>query len=1026
MPQDRENMFFGGPVGEAEGDSFSGRGLSAARSLVLASLLLLSMVGGASAQVFDEDFEDGDIQGWTGDTSKFNAQSTDAINGSFSGELTESSGQSSVEYSLDNDIKAEVIEVSIKSDVRTGANSNFDNFVIAFYDGSNRISSFNLVDGSDEYQVFADPFVTESGWQPGVGYKLRLDNIDYSSETFDYEVIRLSDNMVKFSGSSGFFDSVNHVDRIKFTNNAEDQRQAFVDDIFLKGNQPPSLDSTSISPDPPLIGENTSYSASASDSDGSITDLSLTVFKDGGQVYSDTVSGSSSYSWNDVFSPSSGGSLDARFTATDDAGATTTQWLNRSLTNSAPSVSLSMDSKQFKYDAGYSFNVDASDSYPEEDLQCDVFRNGSLIDEVFLKEGTNSSYTGTARSDLGSHSLKVSCTDNTGNTGTDSQNFEVKAFEIQDVFSPSQVYETENTSYDMDLKTGEMVNSADIQLVYEEDQASSLTVENSGINVLQESLFFRPGLVSMNNSNKDWSFDVDLNLTDFSSGFETVSASSAIQNQSVLQAYHSPEINVPKDQIVEKDSFDSYISFTNELAVEEADISLYQSFNGSEKTGDTSQFTFPVVNDSSSISKTVSGRLEASFKDETVSRPTVTNDSIEGYRKILTDCSTAEYGETGVKALQFNLLNEENRSQDLTGDIDYNFDVTLDGDHSRNYAFENTDINSSSICYFPEFADLKISGPVQYTSRAEQNTNNLLYPDRQYNIFNQSLDSNVDETDLYLLRDELSTPVYFEVSDQGGDPIAGATISVSRYFIGSNSYLTVAKSETDSEGIGTTYMRVNEIYYKYTVQDKSGDVLLETDRQILTCQSSPCTKQLRVNVQEDNPYFTQKNGFEYSTSEIRNDEGNLTGFQASVSHSSDVFKKAFLTVEKQESVTSRKLCEIEANSNPATLVCEFSSEEASSGSITYTLEAETDGNKYLLEKGQLTSPDNIFEDNAFFGGFIIFLMFSMLGLASPKTAILFSTAGVVFSVYIGFYSLSVSALASLVVVAILLVAGGRS
>jgi len=678
------------------------------------------------------------------------------------------------------------------------------------------------------------------------------------------------------------------------------------------------------------------------------------------------------------------------------------------------------------YDVPLVVSVSDSDSEPGEDWSCTVDKDGSQVDSFSLVEGVNSSFSSSVSSDFGGHEVSVSCSDGSGNTGSASESYTVKAFEILDTFSPSTVYETENRSYDLDIRTGSMVESVNASLYWDSTIGDFKEWSNENISEYSKNLYFRPPLESKNNTQYSWSIKVDANISDLeASSFSQKVRNSSLSTQNVYQAYHSPEIDVPQDKVVERDDLMSYITFVNELQVENADITRIQSFNGSNKTGEGSSFNYPLVEGSSTSTKTVEGEINISFKGDSLSRSALT-DSITGYRKILTDCSNSKFGETGVKALQFNLLNEENRSQSLTGDIDYNFDVTLDGDHSRNYAFENTGISDSSVCYFPEFGDLKVSGPVQYTSTSDQNENNLLYPDRQYNIFNQSLDSNVDETDLYLLRDELSTPVYFEVSDQGGDPIAGATVSVSRYFIGSNSYLTVAKSETDSEGIGTTYMRVNEIYYKYTVRDKDGSVLLETDRQILTCQSSPCTKQLRVNVQEDDPYFTEKKGFEYSTSEIKDDDGNLTGFQASVSHRSDVFKKAFLTVEKQEAVTSKELCSIEANSNPATLVCEFSAEEASSGSITYTLEAETDGNRYLLDKGQLTSPDNIFEDNAFFGGFMLFIMFSMLGLASPKTAILFSTAGVVFSVYIGFYSLSISALASLVVVAILLVAGGRS
>ena len=391
----------------------------------------------------------------------------------------------------------------------------------------------------------------------------------------------------------------------------------------------------------------------------------------------------------------------------------------------------------------------------------------------------------------------------------------------------------------------------------------------------------------------------------------------------------------------------------------------------------------------------------------------------------MTDGSNSVDGVTGVKALEFTLLNEEDRSQSLTGNIDYNFDVTHHGEHSRNYAFENTGVKSSSVYIYPDWAEYSVSGPVQYSSESSQNSNNLVYPDRQYNLFNQSLNSNSDVIDLYLLDESFTSPVYFEVTDQGGNPVPGATVKVQRYFIGSNSYLTVAKSEADSEGVATTYMRINEIYYKYTVTDKDGEVLLNTDRQILTCQSSPCTKELRVNPEADNPYFVDKEGFQFNTSEVRDVDGNLTGFQATVSHKSDVFKEANLVVDRKKSLSSENICDITATSNPSTMVCSFD-KPAGDDRISYSLTAKTNDYEFTLDTGVLNEPPNLFGDNAYFAGFIIFAMFSMIGLASPKSGIIFSTAGIIIPWYLGFYEISLAAVGSLGIVALALVVTNES
>jgi len=180
-----------------------------------------------------------------------------------------------------------------------------------------------------------------------------------------------------------------------------------------------------------------------------------------------------------------------------------------------------------------------------------------------------------------------------------------------------------------------------------------------------------------------------------------------------------------------------------------------------------------------------------------------------------------------------------------------------------------------------------------------------------------------------------------------------------------------------------------------------------------------------VNPEEDNPYFLNKKGFEYNTSNITNDDGNLTGFQATVSHDSDVMKQASLEVVRGQGVSKETVCDIKATSNPATLVCSFD-KPAGDDSISYTLQASTNGENYLLDKDVLNQPPNVFGDQAYFPAVMIFLMFSMMGLISPKLGITFSTAGVIVPWALGFYSLSLAAIGSLVAVGIILMVTNNS
>ena len=229
--------------------------------------------------------------------------------------------------------------------------------------------------------------------------------------------------------------------------------------VKLVFNKAPVFDSSSVSPDPVLIGENVSYSASASDSDGSITDLSLTVFKDGSQVFSDSVSGSSSYSWNDVYTPSSGGSLDARFTVTDDAGASTVQWLNRTLSNSAPDITINQPENGELYgNSTQNYDVEivsSSDSYPDESIDYTVSVDGSTIDQ-----GTQT----------GDFNLTGDFTENDGST-----TFTVTADDGTNQTQDSVTFQIDTTAPDLNIThpTGKLDIKTNIDLNYTVSDASS-------------------------------------------------------------------------------------------------------------------------------------------------------------------------------------------------------------------------------------------------------------------------------------------------------------------------------------------------------------------------------------------------------------------------------------------------------------------------------------------------------------------------------------------------------------------------
>ncbi len=770
-------------------------------------------------------------------------------------------------------------------------------------------------------------------------------------------------------------------------------------------NTPPSFDSSSITPDPPLVGENVSYSANTSDADGSVDYVNLTLNYGGSTVVQDNKKSGANVSWPDVYKPSSGNKwLNATLEAVDNDGDVTTKEVNRYLSNDAPTVSLnSPDNKTYYgYNRSLEFSVSDSDSLPGEDHQCDISQDGSLKETVNVSEG--SSYSSDYLVDVGSHNFSVECSDPAGNTNQSSQYFSVDLFEISSVSGSSQIYETQDGSYHVDLTAGSMVEEFNASLFWNGEKRSSRNFSNSAVNSYSEDLFFRPPLQQNNASEYNWSIQVEAVYQDFNASTTSVEKrNSSTKNQSVWQAYHSPEISVPADKVIEKEDFQADLSFTNELALEVADINAYQTFNGSTDQARSTTFDYPLVGQGNKSTKTVSGRIDISFRDKSLSRDTVSNDSLTGYKKIVTDCSQGSASQTVFH--EYVVYNEENRTEKLDSDIDYNYDVTHHGEHSRNYAFGRSG-KSVDTCIYPSWAEYRVTGPLQYNSQD--------FTARAYRFYNATINNQTERINLYLLPEADSTAVYYRVEEADGSGIEGATVKTMRYFVDQNSYLTVSKVETDSNGEAQTYQKINDIYYKYVIT-KNGEVLKETENQILTCRSTPCTKVFTVDPNTVSEYFSQKKAFSYS---CRVNEGDPS-LQCTVNHDSGSMERATLKVEEHQRIGDETLCDIETVQTGSSMVCELNN--LSKYSYSYELKGYKDGDQYILTYGSVDRTDGIMgnDSNSLFFAMFLVLVAAGLGNYSPGAAIMWTSVGLSAVYLTGILTIPLTALTGIIAVGII-------
>jgi len=387
--------------------------------LVVLGLLLVGMTAGASAKVFD-DFEDGDIAEYTGDTGAADTSTFRVFEGTFSGFVKALSADNN---EIERDFSSTPRNISYYTKVRVGSSNKFAQGRFTLVDGSgNELVQVGVEPGSNlnRFSYCPDEQALETGNpSPTKWHDIEILGINYNDGTVD-EVkangTTLFSNLNFCSGNTGTPSD------IELKANGEATHKAYFDDITTSISKP-NVESTTVSPDPPLIGQTADFSYTASDSDGTVTSVDLTLRDDGTTVFTGSKSSASG-----TFSPPNQltkGDITAEFTATNNKGATNTTTLTRTLSDNPPSVQVlePTDLKNTKTPA-FNVSVDSTgDSEPNEQVTVELFKDGAKFDTRTI---TGKGFiSGSASFDSeGSHSFKAVASENAG-SNQDSSTFTV-------------------------------------------------------------------------------------------------------------------------------------------------------------------------------------------------------------------------------------------------------------------------------------------------------------------------------------------------------------------------------------------------------------------------------------------------------------------------------------------------------------------------------------------------------------------------------------------------------------------------
>ncbi|PSG99149.1 MAG: hypothetical protein BRC29_03420 [Nanohaloarchaea archaeon SW_7_43_1] len=848
---------------------------------------------------------------------------------------------------------------------------------------------------------------------------------DVIVEPGDYAIVQDQNTQSAYDTatvSSGGYDDDQYINFLGFTGGGSWKTQ---DDGYMRAgfaitteenpNQSPEFNSTSVSSDPPLIGENVSYGAEVYEPDGSIQYTNLTLKHGGSTVVSDEKRTGTTPSWDDIYKPDSGDKwLNATLEAVDDQAAVTTKELDKYLLDDAPQVSIQDpgNTTYFKYRPSLLFDVSDSDSRPGEDWNCDVEKDGGLYEEVYLKEGTNSSYSGTLSSDLGSHNLTVSCSDGSGNTGSASENYRIDSFEVQNLQADSPVYEAHTETFESDFKAGSMVNNVTAFLYWDGSQESSENVGiGNSITTTYSDQDFEIPLVSSNQTSKNWKYKFQVNYDDFqASTTSSKNISSSSQSQEVYWSYWIKDSYPEESKIIEGETafhqvevgnksskanldgelnFSRYSSNNESLTVPDKSTSNYIFFEGEAYSGEVF---------SNSRTDDLNTSIEISFDE--YSREISSQDQITTHKIQIDKCGTHS-----TEVLKFKIYNERDRSELLNTTMKMAFEIWKDPSQKRVFNTSSEGKKTHKLCIAPSWAEYTVDSGDKLIQYQDVNENYRL---RSHFLLEKPINNDTETIELYDVKAIESDRIAFQTVDENGEELPETIIRIERYFPENDKSLTVAMVRTGSEGRSETFLETNEIYYgfKFYRKDESGSYQLvqEEPDQIISQDLLSFT----IGESERISYYEFKQGISYSC------QYNVTQVRCSYSTEQPIDYME-LQVSEEKAIQYKEVCSNKASTASGEVICKGLN--ATDSSFKYAFKAITDaGNTITLETGTSGDKDPSFGTTGLILSFFLFVTLGFAGFSGPRpipeVSVALTTLAVVVSYSLGFLGITYQAAAT--------------
>jgi len=585
--------------------------------------------------------------------------------------------------------------------------------------------------------------------------------------------------------------------------------------------------------------------------------------------------------------------------------------------------------------------------------------------------------------------------------------FTVKDYEIEAINFEEIVYETSDQTYTETIRVNwDLISNISANLYWNSTNKGLANYNSNSTHIILSKTITIP-LIQQNNTQVSFYFKNSITYTNGTS----IEVDSDSNNQNITYAYWISDITSDKQNYIEFE--DATIKVYVKDKVGRADLTANITFIYNSTYSLTYELiTYQTLEDTKIFNHTFD-TLEAFSNQETrtfYANLTVCyggscrvmnsqEKQLNVYQIILTNCSASSLSQTEALTL---ILKDEETDDNLNGTIEFTTKVWKTGEITREYAWKFENVYNQSICIYPSWASYKIDAMVQYYSAN--------YPDRTYYIYTE-ISNQTSSVSLYLLPENLASTVIVYVVDENGNKVENAIVKIQRYYVGDNSYKTVAQVKTDFEGKGVTFLRVNEIYYRFIIE-KDFVVLRETQPTIIVCTQSSCPPYpITLSVSESKPaeYFQYLGKVAYSCQ--FNEETNV--LRCTVDDTSQLMQKAHLLVEKRGALKFEKLCDNYCESSACTLTCNLGN--TTNNLYRYRLEAIFPKTTQILEQNILDFTTGIIAWGT--TGLLIAFMTTgtlfFVGIYNPVSAMVFAFLGIIIGYLLGWIPVSLGSIIGL-------------